>query len=236
MLWFVVAACALASGPLVTAVVYGTTAAVAAAQTARCWRKRGARPSEPVAAAAAGGMALGAVLGPGGLGVALLGLAGAAIWWAYVDPRARSPLLVDAGLTVQSAVFAGGAAAAMVLTLRLDIGAAIALLLLVSAYEVGDFLIGSGGRSALEGPVAGWSAMLVVIFVVGWFGLGDLDFTSAALFGLVAIGLCPAGQLLASAVLPTAASPASGLRRLDSLLLLAPLWAWAIGLHLESSA
>jgi hypothetical protein len=236
MAWFVLAVAALVGGPLLTAVLYGTTAAVAAAQTARAWRRRRARPSEPVAAAGAGAVALGAVFGPGGVGVALLGLAGAAVWWAYGDARSRRPLLVDAGLTVQCGMFAGLAAASMVLALRLDIGAAIALLLLASAYEVGDFLIGSGARSTLEGPVAGIAAMLVVIFVVGWFGLAELDFTSATSFGLLAVPLCPAGQLLASAVLPDAASPASALRRLDSLLLLAPLWAWAIGVHLEATA
>src|SRR5687768_17590140 len=38
--WFMVAAGALAVGPLATALVYGVAAAVAAAQMARCWRKR----------------------------------------------------------------------------------------------------------------------------------------------------------------------------------------------------
>jgi hypothetical protein len=37
---------------------------------------------------------------------------------------------------------------------------------------------------------------------------------------------------VASALLPTSATPASGLRRLDSLLLAAPLWVWGIGLVL----
>jgi len=40
----------------------------------------------------------------------------------------------------------------------------------------------------------------------------------------------PMGQLLASALLPTAKSPASALRRLDSLLLAAPVWCFGIGL------
>ncbi len=44
--------------------------------------------------------------------------------------------------------------------------------------------------------------------------------------------LAPAGQLVASALLPSATTPASGLRRLDSLLLAAPVWVWGVGLVL----
>jgi hypothetical protein len=49
--------------------------------------------------------------------------------------------------------------------------------------------------------------------------------------GAVAV-LAPLGQLFASALLPAAGAPASGLRRLDSLLLAAPLWCVAVGLAL----
>jgi len=47
--------------------------------------------------------------------------------------------------------------------------------------------------------------------------------------------LAPAGQLFASALLPTAGSPASALRRLDSLLLAAPVWCIGIGVIVSSS-
>ena len=60
----------------------------------------------------------------------------------------------------------------------------------------------------------------------------SLDFGQAWLFGGAVAVLAPAGQLLASALLPASASPASALRRLDSLLLTAPLWAWGVGLVL----
>ena len=42
--------------------------------------------------------------------------------------------------------------------------------------------------------------------------------------------LAPLGQLLASGLLPTAKSPASSLRRLDSLLITAPVWCVGVGL------
>ena len=118
----------------------------------------------------------------------------------------------------------------MVLLTRLDQGSAVALLLLVSVYETGDYLIGSSASNPFEGPAAGIAAIVVVTFIVSTLPISTLDFGQAWLFGGAVAVLAPAGQLVASAVLPAAASPASALRRLDSLLLTAPLWAWGIGL------
>ena len=118
----------------------------------------------------------------------------------------------------------------MVLLARLDQGSAIALLLLVSAYETGDYIVGSGSRNPYEGPAAGLSAIVVVTFIVSTLPISTLSFGEAWLFGGAVAVLAPAGQLLASALLPAAAAPASSLRRLDSLLLTAPLWCWGIGL------
>ena len=67
-------------------------------------------------------------------------------------------------------------------------------------------------------------------FAVGALDIKPFAFPRAFLFAALAIVLCPAGQLVASAVLPSAAAPASALRRLDSLILLAPAWAFAVGL------
>jgi hypothetical protein len=228
ILWFLVAAAALAVGPLTTAVVYGAAAAIAAAQTARTWRRRKVRANELVAAAMAGGMALGACLDAGGAGLAVLGGVVAAVLVAVGDARSPRRSVVAAGWTIQSALFPGLAAMSMVLLTRLDQGSAIALLLLVSAYETGDYLIGSGSRNPYEGPAAGLSAIVVVTFMVSTLPISSLSFGEAWFFGGLVAVLAPAGQLFASALLPTAGSPASGLRRLDSLLLAAP--AWWIGL------
>jgi hypothetical protein len=163
--------------------------------------------------------------GPGGLGLGLLAATGAALAAANADTRSRNPLLADAGWTLQCALAPGLAAGCMVLLVRFEIGAAIALLLLVSAYEIGDYLVGSGGSSALEGPAAGLAAIVVITFVISVLAVPPFDFTSAWIFGALVGVLAPAGQLLASALLPDRGSPASGLRRLDSLLLAGPVWA-----------
>ena len=224
ILWFVVALVAMIFGPLPTALVYGGAAGVAALQVARVWRRQRQRPNRVVAGAMAAGVAVGACLGAGGAGVGVLAGTAAALAVAATDPRSRQPVVTDAGWTIQCALPVGLAAMSMVLLTRLDQGSAIALLLLVSAYETGDYIVGSGAKNPYEGPVAGIAALIVATFIVSSFGISAFDVGQAWLFGAVVAVLAPAGQLLASALLPAAAAPASGLRRLDSLLLAGPIW------------
>ena len=224
ILWFIAASMALVAGPLAAAVVYGGCAAMAATQTARVWRRRKQRPNRLVAAGLAGGMALGACLGAGGAGLALLAGTAAAVAVAAVDSKSHNPAVTDAGWTIQCALPVGLAAMSMVLLTRLDQGSAIALLLLASAYETGDYLVGSGARNPYEGPVAGIAAITVVTFIVSTLSISAFDVGQAWLFGGAVAVLAPLGQLLASALLPAAGAPASALRRLDSLLLAAPVW------------
>jgi hypothetical protein len=224
ILWFGVALLGMVFGPLPTAVVYGTAAGLAALQMARVWRRRRNRPNRVVTGAMAAGIALGACLGAGGAGLVVLGGTVAAVVAAATDNRSRQPIVTDAGWTIQCALPVGIAAMSMVLLTRLDQGSAIALLLLVSAYETGDYLVGSGSRNPYEGPVAGIAALTVATFIVSSFGISAFDVGQAWLFGALVAVLAPAGQLFASALLPSASAPASGLRRLDSLLLAAPVW------------
>jgi hypothetical protein len=227
--WFLVAAVALAIGPLPTAVVYGGASAIAAAQTARCWRRRRMRPNELVAAGMAGLAAIGACFGAGGAGVGILVGAGLAYVAATGDLRSRHPTIADAGWTIQCALPPAVVALSMVLLARLDQGSAFALLLLASAYETGDFLVGSGARNPYEGPAAGASAVVVITFIISTLPISTLDFGEAWLFGGLMVLLAPLGQLAASALLPSAGAPASALRRIDSLLLAAPVWCYGIG-------
>ncbi len=230
IVWFVVAAAAIGIGPLPTAVVYGGAAAVAAAQTARSWRKRRNRPDEVIAAAMAALIGAGACFGAGGAGLGILAGVMLAVLRATGDTASRNPTLVDAGWTIQCALPPGLVAMSMVLLARLDQGSAFALLLLVSAYEIGDYLIGSGARNPYEGPAAGAGAIVVITFIISTLPISTLDFGEAWLFGGFVVLLAPLGQLLASGLLPSAKSPASALRRLDSLLIAAPVWCFGVGL------
>ncbi len=228
--WFVLAVTAIGIGPLPTAVVYGGAAAIAAAQTARRWRKRKHRPDEIIAATMAALMGAGACFGAGGAGLGVLIGVVLAYMRATGDMRSPNPKLDDAGWTIQCALPPGIVAMSMVLLARIDQGSALALLLLVSAYETGDYLVGSGARNPYEGPAAGAAAIVVITFLVSTLPISTLDFGEAWLFGGLVVLLAPLGQLFASALLPSARSSASALRRLDSLLLAAPVWCFGIGL------
>ena len=97
-------------------------------------------------------------------------------------------------------------------------------MLLASAYETGDYLIGSGSANAAEGPLAGAAAVLVMALAVAALGVPPFDVGQAMAFGLAVAPLAFAGQILASAMLPHSRAFAPALRRVDSLLLAAPLW------------
>jgi hypothetical protein len=47
--------------------------------------------------------------------------------------------------------------------------------------------------------------------------------------------LIPAGVIAASVVLPDPEYRAGALRRIDSLIIVAPFWAWSIGRYLTTS-
>jgi hypothetical protein len=233
LLWFIVNVASWFGGVWGIATLYGATAGVAALQTARCWRKQGARPDRAIAGAGAVAMVLAAAITTGLFGIAILGVVVAAIvvaqQQAVANPRRRTPPIVAAAATVKCALFAGVAAASVVVTARFSLGAAIALILLVSAYETGDYIVGSGASNPYEGPVAGATAIVVVTFAVTALGIKPLTFPGSFALGAGACVLCPVGQLIASAVLPSVTSPASALRRLDSLIALGPAWALIIG-------
>lgn len=232
ILWFVCNLVAMLAGVWGFAVLYGLTAGVAALQTARCWRRQRAHPDRTVAGVGAVAMVAASAITTGLLGIAILGTVAAAIFVAQSEAalsKRRRSWVVDAATTVRCALFPGFAAACIVITARFELGAAIALVLLAAAYETGDYIIGSGAANPYEGPVAGATAIIVVTFAITALGVKPLTFPTSFALGAMACVLCPVGQLIASAVLPSVTAPASALRRLDSLLVLAPAWALAIG-------
>jgi hypothetical protein len=166
------------------------------------------------------------------VGLAILATVAASLVIAY-NARASELVartIVDASYTVRCALFPGFAAACVAICARFEFGAVVGLVLIVSAYETGDYLVGSGASNPYEGPIAGVIAAVVTTFAVSALDIKPFQFPEAFVFAGLASVLCPAGQLVASAVLPSNAAPASALRRLDSLLLLAPAWAFVVGL------
>jgi hypothetical protein len=103
-------------------------------------------------------------------------------------------------------------------------GALVSLVLLISAYEMGDFLVGSGAANAFEGPLAGFVAMGAVTFLLFLVQPSPFDGPTVLVFSVVAALCAVGGQRFASALLPRGNAWAPALRRLDSYLLSAPMW------------
>lgn len=221
------------SNPLL-AVLVATVAGLAGFQVGRSFRPF----VDPIVSSAlATVVGLSGLFGALGLGIALIvgalvtlliaaGLPTAA---PVLGPRgATSPpmdaLVHRAELLARSALPAGTAAASLVAIERLQFGGFIALVILVSAYEVGDFVIGTGSSNAIEGPIAGLVAMAVASAATYYLLPAPFDTNSFPLFAALAAVCAPLGQIVASAVLPRGVAWAPALRRLDSYLLVAPLW------------
>jgi len=223
--WFVGAIAALALGTITTALYFGVAFAAAASHALRTWRARGA-PVDPRVALVATALAVAsAALHPRALGVAVLLLAVGAVALAMRDAEGGiTGAIAHAGLLLQTALPATVAGGCFVLLADLELWAAVSLVLLVSAYETGDFLIGSGSMNAFEGPLAGGVAVVVVTLVIAALGFPPFEVGEAFAFGLLVAPGAFAGQLLASVMMPHARALAPALRRVDSLLLTAPLW------------
>jgi hypothetical protein len=235
-IWFLAALLATIEGWGPLALLYAVAAGWAALETARRQREVGALPHVWVSALAAGAVGAAGAGGARMLGAAVLAAVAAAVAAAALRPEGDGGIVGQAALTVQCALPVGLAAACVVLTRDLEIGAAIVLLVFVSCYEAGDFLIGSGSSNSVEGPLLGVVTVAVAAAAVAVLQAPPFDGEAVFTFAALAAVMCPLGQLLASALLPAADAKAPALRRLDSLLLLAPLWCWTVGLFMDNVA
>lgn len=225
ILWFLGVMFAMALGRVGLTVVYALTAGAAAAHTARVWRAAGWSLDPVQALGASAAVACSAVFGPRGLGVGVLLLAIVAVGLAsQVAEGDRDRLLARTGIWLQTTLPPALAGGSVVVLAVEESWTAIALVLLVSAYETGDYLIGSGSTNAFEGPAAGMVAVVVMAGCIGAAGFPPFTFAEAMLFGSMVGPLALVGQYTATAMLPHARSFAPALRRLDSLLVAAPVF------------
>jgi len=141
--------------------------------------------------------------------------------------------LRDVALTLAIGVPIGLAAAAPVLVRHTGIAATILLLAMICAYDAGAYLIGTGASSAWEGPAAGVAALIPLTIFAEVVLVPPFAGAQPLLLGLLAAVLAPAGPVAASALLGDRSAHAPALRRLDSLLLLGPLWAWCAFIFLQ---
>jgi len=224
LLWFVAALGACLVGMVAVGVLFAALAAVAALQTSAAWRKVGHPDDRIVAGASALVVGLAAIVGTALAGVALLVGVAVSVGVALASPDRDEPAAVRAGRTIRTWVLPAVAAVSVTAMARLDIGALVILLVLISGYEVGDYLVGTGADGLVEGPIAGIAAVFVLTFTEAVFQLGPFDARAAWVFGGLVAALAPLGAPLASAMAPAATAKVPALRRLDAWLLVAPVW------------
>lgn len=249
MAWFVVTLGAAAINRATLGAVMAVAAALAADQIVRLWdhdsaQTCGTRPggllSDPrrlpaVLAAAALPMAAGL-----GSGTATLTASLPAVILVVLVQRmltasnqpTHGRATADAAIGAAVAVVVGLAAAAPVLARGFGAQAAVVVIVLVCAYDAGDFLVGTGSNTWWEGPAAGVAAVVVATFAVSVIPLNPVDAPSAYALGALTCLLAPLGPPAASLLIGSGRRPARFLRRLDSLLVLGPLLPYALTLIL----
>ncbi|MGH9184178.1 MAG: hypothetical protein ACRDZ9_10335 [Acidimicrobiales bacterium] len=237
LVWFVVVVGAAVTDTALLAAVMAATAALAAGQTVRLWAGQSPSPARGLAltlcdprrlpaALGAASLPLAAAVGVGTLTGALPIVAVVALVYRLSIPGPGG--FADAAVTVAAAVSFGLAAAAPVLVAGIDPVVTVALLVLVCAYDAGDYLVGTGSSTVWEGPVAGITAVVVVTFAVSVAAQPPLGQEGAFALGGVVAALAPMGPPAASLLVGGGTRRAPYVRRLDSLLVLGPIVSYAL--------
>ena len=222
--WAIVTTGLLVAGPGWLALWMAVIAFVAASQTATVWRKQGERPLPGFAAAMAAGLPLTAVTGLDHMNIVVAGAIALTLVARVVAPT-KAPGR-DVALTLVIGLAVGMAAAAPVLLRSINIPAALYLLACAALYDAGAYLVGTGASSAWEGPAAGVAALIPLTMLAAVALVPPFHGGTPLLLGAVAAVLAPFGPVAGSALLGDRTAYAPALRRLDSLLILGPIWAW----------
>jgi len=204
-------------------------ALVAATQTVGAWRKRGERPQPLLAAGLAAGLPVAASFGAASFnvrainGVLVAGVLITLVARLFTPTRAPSR---DVALTLLVGIPIGLAAASPVLLRHGGLVPALLLLSFAALYDTGAYLIGTGAASAWEGPAAGVAAFVPLTILASVVFVPPFSGAEPLVLGLLAAVLTPIGPVVGSALLGDGTTDAPALRRLDSLLVLGPIWTW----------
>jgi hypothetical protein len=227
--WAVCTYAALLAGPVWLAVWLAPVSGVAAIQAAASWRRRPRAPAALLAGTGAAVITLAAAGGPLVAGVALTAVALATVANALV-PGGRH---ADPALTLAIAGALGLASGALVLLRGDGLLPALVLLTFASVHDASAYVVGSGAATPWEGPGAGAASIGAVTLAVAAVFVPPFRGAAPWLLGLAAAVLAPLGPYLGCALLGDRRARVPALRRLDSLLLLGPLWALAAVLLLR---
>lgn len=240
--WLVATLVVTAVGRLPLAIVLAVAAALAADEIVRLRfgvtsARDGAAPAARAAAVIGDPARLPAVLTSASLPLAAAGgadLLTAALVTATIVVLGYRLTVGPAGSAIAHvagillpAVALGMAAAAPVLLHGLGPPAAAVLLVLAAAYDAGDFVVGTGAATRWEGPATGAATVAVVGFALSVVALPPTDRGGILLMTGVAALLAPAGPPAGALLVGDGRINARFVRRLDSLLVMGPVAAYA---------
>ncbi|MGI8684433.1 MAG: hypothetical protein ACR2MO_04980 [Acidimicrobiales bacterium] len=228
VVWFGLTMLALAAGRVGLVVLLAPCAGLAALQAVRS-RRAHPRPSAPVAAAGAALLVAAAAVGPLAVGVVALALVGTVVAGVVVGGNAK----VEPVFTLVAAVVIGVACASPVLLLNDGIVPVFVLLTFAAVHDASAYVVGTGAASAWEGPAAGAASIAAVTLGVAAVLVPPFRGATPWFLGGMAVMLAPIGPYVASALMGDRRANVPALRRIDSLLVLAPVWCLVAALVLE---
>ena len=229
LVWAVITVAAAVAGPLWLGPWLAATAGLAGAQAARRRSRRPRRPAMVLAGVGAAALTLAGAGGPVWVGSAAVAVAAGGVGYALV----RGGPGVEAVWISAVALVTGLAGAAPVLLRTSGLAPLLVLLAYAMVYDASAYVVGSGAASAWEGPTAGIAATGTVTLTVAAVLVPPFEGVSPWVLGSLAAVLTPLGPLVGTALLGDRHDRAPALRRLDSLLLLGPVWSLASMLLLD---
>ncbi|HEX3425629.1 MAG TPA: hypothetical protein VHT30_05825 [Acidimicrobiales bacterium] len=241
IVWAVVTSGMLLAGTVWTAAWLAVVAAMAAGTAMRTWgspavatraahnHRARVQPPAAVAAVFAAVITLSA-LGGGRVmtmvtAAATITLVGAAVFGPLGRPGVLRRVVIVAG--------PGLAAGSLVLARSQSLATGLVLAGMVTVYDSSAYLIGSGAPNRWEGSVAGAASIAALTLFVAAVVSPPFSGATPWLFGAAAVLLAPLGPAVGRWVTGDKAAPVPALRRLDSLILLGPVWVAAVALLLH---
>jgi hypothetical protein len=157
------------------------------------------------------------------MGVVVLAAAGCSILVAVLGRRGE--VLARAGQFVGAWLPVGVGAGSVVVAAQRELGSAVILIWAAAMFDAGAYLVGTGARSRWTGQIAGMIGAVVVVHTSVQLAVPPLEPRTMWRFAVLLALSLPAGPVVSRYL---TRSDGWAVRRLDSLMVAGPLWAWAI--------
>ena len=178
-----------------------------------------------LAAVVAGAVVLAAVVDQSLMGVVIVAAVGGSVLAVLLTKGGGQGIAARSGALVGSWLLMGLAGGSVVVAAQRELGAAVILLWAAAMYDAGAYLVGAGSRSRWFGPAAGALGAVAVVYTAVQLAVPPIEPENFWRFALLVALTLPLGPVVARLAV---GSDGWAVRRLDSLIVTGPLWAWAI--------